>query len=172
MVRWCEFADESLSGSTWSTLLDRTVAADVLTPCAVFLQAGESISQAAELFRQTRLEAIAVVDVGGKFVGLCKSEQVVGDAADSHAARLVRDVMTTDVRRFGRHEELTSLMEFFNTDPLAWAAVVHDGRPVGLLSCDSILELSQPVGPFDVATQPHFTDTSEYLLVAGAAAEK
>ena len=169
---WGEFDDESPEARTWGHLLDRTVSADVVTPCAVFLQADEPLSHAAELFQQTRLEAIAVVDVGGKLLGLCKREHVSDQPVDSHSTRLVRDVMVSDVRRFDRHEGFSSLMEFFNDDPLAWAVVAHDGRPVGLLNCDNILGLSRPVRPFGPASGSQITDSTEYLLVPDIAVEK
>jgi diguanylate cyclase (GGDEF)-like protein len=172
VARWDQLDEESAEARTWGCLLDRTVSADVLTPCAVFLQASEPLTQAAELFRQTRLEAIPVVDVDGKLLGLCKREHPGVAPADAHAGSLVRDVMTSDVKRFGRREEFSSLMEFFNDDPLAWAVIVDDGRPVGLLNCDNILGLSQPVPPFRRASDSQFTDSTEYLLVPDVAVEK
>jgi Mg/Co/Ni transporter MgtE len=131
----------------------------------VFLQAGEPALHAAELMRQTGLKAIAVVDAGGRLAGLCTQDQVSDETVDSRSGRLVRDVMTTDVRRFSRQEEFASLMKFFTLDSLAWAVVAHDGRPMGLLNCDSLLALSQPVGTARLAAPPPYTDRTEYLLV-------
>ncbi len=142
-----------------------TVAGDVLTPCTVFLQAGEPASHAAELMHQTQLKAIAVVDTVGRLVGLCTQEQVSCKTVDGRSGQLVRDVMTTDVRRFSRQEDFASLMDFFNLDTLAWAVVAHDGRPVGLLNCDSLLAMSEPVGTAALAAATPYTDRTEYLLV-------
>jgi diguanylate cyclase (GGDEF)-like protein len=165
VVQWSATISETREVHRLGELFQEIVASDVLTPCTVFLQAGEPATHAAELMRQTLLEAIAVVDAGGRLVGLCTKDQVSGETVDSRSGRLVRDVMTSDVRRFSRQEEFASLMDFFNLDPLAWAVVAHDGRPVGLLNCDSLLALSQPVGTAALAAPPPYTDRTEYLLI-------
>jgi diguanylate cyclase (GGDEF)-like protein len=172
VTRWGEPADELRLASTPGMLFEGTVAGDVLTPCSVFLQPGEPASHAAELLQQTRLEAIPVVDGSGKLLGLCTQEHAASEDVQRHASRLVRDVMITDVRRFGRQEEFATLMDFFTLDPLAWAVVVDDGRPVGVLNCDSLLALSQPVGALSPASQPRFVETTDFLLVPEASLEE
>ncbi|MGD9719862.1 MAG: diguanylate cyclase [Pirellulales bacterium] len=170
VVRYNEFAGEAHLGSTAGRLFERTIARDVLTPCSLFLQPGESVEAAAELLRRSHLEVAPVVDAGGKLQGLFKQDQVAVQTAGGHTARQVRDAMC-DVRSFQSSEELATLMDFFNQDPLAWAVVVQDGRPLGLLNCDSLLSLSQPVRIRDAAPQPD-TLTTDYLLVPDACQEE
>ncbi|MGE3807762.1 MAG: diguanylate cyclase [Gemmataceae bacterium] len=169
-VRYNEFAGEAHLGSTAGRLFERTVARDVLMPCSLVLQPGETIEHAAQLLRRSHLEAAPVVDAGGKLLGLFKPDQVALASAGGHASRQVRESMS-DVRHFQSHEELATLMEFFNQDPLAWAVVVQDGRPLGLLNCDSLLALSHPVRIRDAASQPD-TLTTDYLLVADVCQEE
>ncbi len=164
VTRFDELQDEAHETRVQNRLFERTTARDVLIPCHVSVQASDSLAHAADLLRHAALDAIPVVDEGGKLLGLCKRDQSVGPASSSHSDRLVKDAMSP-VRGFRQDEGMATLIDYFNQDPLAWAAVVENGRPLGLVNCDSLLALSQPASASRLAAAAHYSETIEYLLV-------
>jgi CBS-domain-containing membrane protein len=169
VTRWADVVGETHEINSIGRLFERTHARDILTPCSVLLKADEPAANAAELMRQTQLECIPVVDRSGKLVGLCQRDHVADPSTDGHSSRLVRDVMTTDVQRFGADEDFATLMDFFSAETLAWAVVIDHGRPLGTLNCDSLLALSKPVSSIGPATRGEYSDSTEYLLVPDVA---
>jgi CBS-domain-containing membrane protein len=129
------------------------------------LEPEESVERAQELLRQTRLEAIPVIDECGKLQGLFTQDSAAAEPQSNHDHHLLRDAMSTDLRTMRPQDDLASLMAFFNQDPLAIAVVVHEGRPIGLLDCDSLLALPQPIVLGRHAPKSRCTEASEYLLV-------
>jgi diguanylate cyclase (GGDEF)-like protein len=172
VVRWGECADDQVASQPWDNFFGRTVAADVLTVCTVFLQEDESLQRAQALFQQTRLEAIPVVDAAGKLIGLCTEDHLDENSAEGKQSGLVRDVMVPSPRHFGPREDLSTLIKFFDAEPLAWAVIADNDRPLGLLTCDGLLGLSRPAGPLAGSKKSSFTDSTEYSLVPDFAVEE
>ena len=164
VVPWDEVASQSHAINLQSMVLEGTLARHVMTPCPVFLHADDSSGYAAELLRQTRLEALPVVDAGGHLTGLCKQD-LLGNSPRRGADQRVSDVMSSNVRRFRSAEDVAALIDFFNQDPLAWAVVVDDGPPLGLVSCDSLVALSQQAHAASVVCEEPYDETTAYLLV-------
>ncbi len=165
VVRCREFGSDTRELIPHGKLLEGTVAGDVMIPCAVFVQPNESIGEVVDLFHQTRLEGIPVVDGDGKLLGLCEQANVIAVPESQHATRVVRDVMTTDIPTFGEREGLTVLMDFFNRDPRSLVIVAREGRPVGFVTCNCLVALSRPVTSGSLAAESKYCDTTEYLLV-------
>jgi diguanylate cyclase (GGDEF)-like protein len=124
---------------------ERTTISEVMTPCTVFLHGHELLSEAAELLKRTRLEAIPVVDGEGMLLGLCERPRVTAVAELDQPTRLVRDSMTTNVQTFDRHQKLAALMQFFSQDDRSWVVVVDGKRPIGYVTCDGLVALSSPL---------------------------
>ena len=165
VVRYGEFGADARELIAPAKLFDGTVARGVMTPCTVFLQSDEPVGQAVSLLHQTRLDAIAVVDAEGKLLGLCEQGQVITVDESQYSTQRVRDVMTTDVQRFGEQEEFATLLDFFTRDERSLAVVVDAERPVGLITCNSLLAMSKPVTTGSLAPESQYSDTSEYLMV-------
>lgn len=165
VVRHGEFAADHDELTNPRKLFERTVARDVMTPCTVFLRPGEPIGQAIELCHQTRLEALAVVDADGSLVGLCEQAQLALVPETEYASRLVSDVMTREAQQVEEDATFASLMELFTRDSQASLVVVHDRRPIGVVTCNSLLVLPQPLTTESLAAEGEYRDTSEYLLV-------
>lgn len=163
--KWNEFGRDALAPVGLDKVFERTVARDVMTPCTVFLKADESLSRAVELHERTRLEAIPVVDSAGQLLGLCQKDTAAVALKTDGEHRLVHDAITTVVQRFDQRDDFPTLMQFFTHDPLALAVVVDDARPLGILNCDSLLALSRPVAPENLAAKRPCGDTSDYLRV-------
>lgn len=165
VVRHGEFAADHEELTNPRKLFERTVARDVMTPCTVLLRPGETVGQAIELFHQTRLEAIAVVDADGLLLGVCDQAQVALVPEAEYASRRVSDVMTRDAQHVEENATFASLMESFTRDPQSSLVVIQEGRPIGVVTCNSLLVLPQPLTTESLAADGQYRDTSEYLLV-------
>ncbi|MEX2112323.1 MAG: diguanylate cyclase [Pirellulales bacterium] len=171
VMRYDEIAGETSPLNLQSKVLERTTARHVMTPCPVYLQGDDSSVYAGELLRQTRLEALPVVDEGGQLLGLCKQE-LLDNSPRRGPDQCVSSAMIADVHRFRPADDVAALIDFFNNDPLAWAVVVEQGQPLGLLSCDSLVALSQSASSNNPAGNEPFDATTAYLLVPDLALEE
>jgi two-component system, cell cycle response regulator len=165
VVRQGEHSPEIGQPVAYEQLFERTVARDVMTPCSVYLQAGEPLAEAVELLRRTQLEEVPVVDAEGRLLGVCEQSTAARVPEAEHATRKVRDCMTTDVQTFGEYEKLTGLLDFFTRDRRLSTVIVQDGRPVGFVTCDTLVALSRPVRPSRLEADAIYSDKSAYLLV-------
>ncbi len=161
-----QWAAMAANGELFAT----TLARDVMTPCALFLNHDESIDQAHALMELTRLTAIPVVDNEGKLAGVVTAAQL--DAAftkakprGSNSVKLVRHVMTTDVTKFDEKTPLSELMEFFTGEAAPLAVIVRDRRPKGLVHCQGLAALNDRLTADHFHTTAPRTSTSEDLLV-------
>jgi diguanylate cyclase (GGDEF)-like protein len=164
IVRWGEFRDDANDLGP-NRLFERATARDVMTPCTVFLRADEPAGHAIELLHRTRLEGIPVIDGEGKLVGLCEQHALASLPEAHYETHRIREVMTTDVATFDQQESFASLMEFFTRDSRSLTIVVHKSRPVGFVTCDSLLALPQPISTATLAGAASYRDSSDYLLV-------
>ena len=146
-------------------LFERTVARDVMTPCTVYLQPDEPAGQAIDLLERTRLDAIAVVDAGGKLVGVCERDNMITVAESEYSKRTVRELMSTDVQTFGEQEKFSSLLDFFTRDQRSSVFVVERDRPIGFVTCNGLLAMSKPLSTDSLAAASEYSDSSDYLLV-------
>ncbi len=164
VIRHGELAAEPEELTSPRKLFERTVAKDVMTPCTVLLRPDETVGQAVDLMHQTRLDAVVVVDADGKLFGLCEQSQLLPIHEADYGSRQVRDVAAHDAHTVEEDEPFATLMERFTHDPRP-LVVVHKGHPVGLVTCNSLLVLPQPLTTESLAAEAQYRDTSDYLLV-------
>jgi diguanylate cyclase (GGDEF)-like protein len=164
VVTWSQRNAQSSEQLTSQTLFDRTVARDVMTPVTVRLQPQETVAEALALIARTGLEAIPVVDSKGKLAGVCQEAELAEVAEDDGTSRTVGDVLATEVKAFDAHESLSTLLAYFNEEDAPLAVVVDGGRPLGIVTCDSLIVMSRPVEVASLAAAA-YADSSEYLLV-------
>ena len=145
-------------------LFEQTIVRDVMTPCTVFLGPNEPVAEAIELLDRTRLDGIAVVDAKGKLLGVCERVSLA-ELAETDDARSLRDAMTTDIQSFNESESLAALMDYFTRDNSSLVIAVSGDRPVGFVTCNSLVALSRPVKNGSLAADHEYCDNSDYLLV-------
>jgi diguanylate cyclase (GGDEF)-like protein len=166
VVTWSDRNAQAAQQLTPENLFARTVVWDVMTPATVYLQPEESVGEAISLVERTRLEAIPVVDAKGKLVGVCHEAELAEVPETDYAKRTVGDVLTSGVKTFDRHESLATLMAYFKDDTATLIVVVDGGRPVGIVTCDSLVAMSRPVEAGSLAAGAKYDDSSAYLLVS------
>ena len=162
---WADFAAPG-------KLFERTTARDVMMPCSLVLRGDETVAEAAELFRQTRLDAMPVVDAGGKLTGLVFQESVVGGPVDTRCAPTqngnlrVGNVLTTDMPVYDEDTSFATLRDFFTRDSRSTIVIVSDDRPTGLVTPNSLAALSTPLSTESFTPAGPYRDDSTYLQVS------
>jgi hypothetical protein len=121
-------------------LFERTVLRDVMTPCTVFLRPQETVGEAIELCKRTRLDDLVVIDGKGKLLGVCQRAEL--HAQDDDSTRQVLEVMATEVQTFAAGESLASPRNI--TGDVASPVVVVDERRPSAVTCNSLVALSRP----------------------------
>ncbi len=159
-----ELAAEPRAFEASEQLFESTTVRDVMTPCTVFLGPDEPVAEAIELLDRTRLDGIPVVDGKGKLLGVCE-RICLAELAETDHAGSVREAMTADVQTFTEAESLAALMEHFTRDNSSLAVVVDGNKPVGFVTCNSLVALSRPVKSSSLLADAEYCDTSDYLLV-------
>jgi two-component system cell cycle response regulator len=161
---WNKFA---AGGKLFST----TLARDIMVPCGVFLSIDETVEQGQAMLEQTRLSALPVLDREGKFAGLVTASQLKGKssrpakARSSGSVRMLRHHMITDAPKFNESATLSELMEFFTAEQGSVAVVLRDQRPTGLVYCQSLAALNEPLAREHFVPVLPYATNSEYLLV-------
>lgn len=149
------------------TLFAHTTVTEVMAPCTVFLKPHEPLADAAELLKRTRLDAIPVIDTDGLLLGVCERARVAAAPEFDYPARLVRDLLTTNVQTFEASANLSSLMQFFSRDERSLAVIVDGKRPIGLVTCDSLVALSRPLTAESLASESlHAGDDEDELRLS------
>lgn len=146
-------------------LFERTLARDVMTPCAVFLRPDDSTRHAAEMLAQTQLKQIPVVDVGGKLFGLASHESLALAAESNGKPSPVRDAVERNPDTVCETATFADLMEFFTTSSASFVLVVNDERPTGFVTRQGLAALSAPLTSESFAARGPLSAESEYLLV-------
>lgn len=167
VVRSGQFAEES---QAWNELVSQgrlfegTIARDVMTPCTLVLGVDDPLDRAAALFARSRLEILPVVDGQGRLAGVLENAAIVG-MSPADAASPVGALMETAPLARDEETPFDELMEFFRQQPAARLVIQRDGRPTGLVTANSLLALSVPLGSESFAPAEPFSTTSDFLLV-------
>ena len=156
-------------------LFETTFARDVMHLCPVLLHMDETLDQAHSLLSQTGLPHAPVVDGENRLAGIVSLDQVAaarlrnprprGDQLGSSSVRLVRQVMTNDVKRFDVDATLAELMEFFTGESGSLAVIVRGKEPRGIVYCHSLASLNERLTADHFATSHIISGTSADLLV-------
>lgn len=149
-------------------LFENTIARDVMIPCPAFLQSAHDLKHARELFQQSQLDELPVVNQQGKMLGLLGRSHLPADPTrSSRWLAKAGDLMDADVKTVSETESFSSLMEFFMEDsPSNHVAVVirHD-KPVGIVYRSGLAALSEPLNVASFAPNEPYSDASDYLIV-------
>lgn len=166
-TQWQKLAD---SGE----LLASATAGDVMLPCPATVYAGDSLEQAQVLLRSTRLPVLPVVDADGALLGLIRAEDVVsnlgpanGTSARGSSVRLVRKLLHSQVVRCEDSAPLAHLMELFTGQEESVAVIQRAGRSVGLVFCQQLAALTQPLSREQLSLGPNGFEPDGELLVVG-----
>lgn len=124
---------------TAGQVFDRSTAADILVPCEP-LRADDSWAVAAAWFERFQLDAVPVVDSTGNLLGAVSIERRPEDLSD----RVEDDLVAPP--SFDPGAEFAALREFFVEQDWPAAAIVQEGRPVGVVTPDTLAALTAPIG--------------------------
>lgn len=142
-------------------LFERTTVRDVMTPCTVRVHPDETVGQAVALFRQTRMEAIPVVDAEDHLVGLVTHENLRQQSAPGQT---IAQVMTSKVPQFEESTRFSSLMDFFAQQNEPLTLIVRGQRPTGFVTRNSLRALIEPITASTFSIGGDW-DTGDELLV-------
>jgi diguanylate cyclase (GGDEF)-like protein len=123
-------------------LFETTVAGDVMIPCSIVLRRDESIQGASSRLGNRGSTAIPVVDGVGTYVGYV-TEKAIAEAKDGQER--VRDLPIADAPCVDEKTKFANLIDFFTQNPHSLVFIVGNGRPVGLVTRNSLTALSDPV---------------------------
>jgi diguanylate cyclase (GGDEF)-like protein len=158
VVRHGQFADED---QKWvelaqnGALFERTLARDIMVPCTLVVRKEDTLAEAAALFEQTQLQALPVVDEEGKLAGLLTASTArLRLSADEGGGKPASSAMTSDVASFDERTTLDALIDYFTQESPLAIAIVHKGRPTGLVTPSSLATLSEQL------TTDSFSDNS------------
>ena len=136
------------------TLFVRTLARDIMVPCTLVVRKEDTLAEASALFEQTQLQALPVVDEEGKLAGLLTASTVrLRLEADAASDKPASSAMTSDVASFDERTTLDALIDYFTQESPLAIAIVHKGRPTGLVTPSSLATLSEQL------TTESFSDT-------------
>jgi len=173
---WKKDADAWNKTSSGGQLFSTTRALDVMTPCSVFVGVDDLADEADSLLAQTRLPSIPVLDREAKLAGLYSASRGTGkqsrpnNSRVSGSVRLVRHVMSKDAARFDESASLDELMEYFTGEHNSTAVIVRRERPVGIVHCQSLAALNEPLSRNQFLPAIPFSTGSEYLMIPEVAA--
>lgn len=132
-------------------LLATATAGDVMLPCPATLYGNDTLEQADALLKLTRLPALPVINAEGGLIGLIRAEDVTETlsqgvpASQGGSSRLVQKLVQTKVARCDDHIPLAQVIELFTNQSEAVAVVQRAGRSVGLVFCQQLAALTQPI---------------------------
>ncbi len=140
---------------------EQTVARDVMTPAPIVLGRDQTVAQAAALFRQTRLEVVAIVDRWGKLAGVLLPQHVQPHVPGNTP---LAEIMSTDMTSYDEQTEFATLMEFFAVEEGSLAVIVFEEKPTGFVTPAALASLSDPLFKNSFAPSSPLR-TTDYLLV-------
>ena len=155
--------DDSAADAQLTHLFDRTTAGDVATPITLLLRHDESLATAQSLLAANGLCHLPVVDKHGKLLGVVAAEGLTRSTCAG--ARTVRDAMLSHVAELDHAASFEDLMNQFGDDACSLIAVLHSGKPVGFVTRDSLVALSQPIKSDTFAPHNGFSSSSQYLVI-------
>jgi Mg/Co/Ni transporter MgtE len=123
-----------------------STAGGMMNPDFVSVPGGSSAAQALERVRDADLEeqhvaVVFVIDAAGKLLGTVSLAELVRADAQAHASDLVA-ASTPSVAPEAEVPEVARLMSDYNL--IALPVLDAEGRPIGIISVDDVLELLVP----------------------------
>jgi diguanylate cyclase (GGDEF)-like protein len=168
VARFGQYDDESKAWEELASpgkLFERTLARDVMAPCAALLRSDQPMARAESLLRRTRLNALPVVDRSGKLVGLLREEEIPVKTAGGRSSEKVSDRMTTDVATCDENTSFEELIHSFKQESQSPLIIVEQGRPTGFVTPRILAALSEPLKTDSFASDGSCTHTSDDLVI-------
>ena len=163
LVRAGEHDEES---KTWrdlavrGNLFKRTVARDVMTPCALMLPAGAAIGEAHHQLKRSGLRIAPVVNHATKLVGIVSEAAAAAAVEQGESGPVSKLVDRVEVNCFDEDSSFRELFDFFVEGTGETVSVVRDGTPVGLISRQDLAALIEPMTTQTETTNSAASDTS------------
>ncbi|MCW5745373.1 MAG: CBS domain-containing protein [Alphaproteobacteria bacterium] len=164
-------------------------AKDVMTRQVHTLPATASIFEAVQLLLSSHVSAVPVVDGDGRLVGIVSEADLVhrvelgtehrrswllrmlrddtaaaADYIKSHARR-VADIMTTKVHTAREDAPLAEIARLMDEHHVKRVPIVHDGKPVGIVSRANLLQGLMAFRPSPTAPQATDQDLRDAVMV-------
>jgi diguanylate cyclase (GGDEF)-like protein len=158
-----QFKDEELAWAELAApgkLFEQTAAHHVMIPLPLVLTHDQTAGRAAELLKATRLDALCIVDPGGRLAGIVTHET---DLSNRDAALM--EVLDAEVAAFDESTPFATVFEFFTAGAQPLAVITRRGRPTGIITQEKLATLGEPASTARFAASSPYTDTSEYLVV-------
>jgi GGDEF domain-containing protein/predicted transcriptional regulator len=152
-------------------LFASTTARDVMSLCPFVFSRDETVETAAALLHQSSVPVAPVVDEAGNFVGTVTPSQLgaktPADSAgrQSGSVRLLRHCASSDAPQFDEQASLIELLDYFAADPQPYGIVLSKRRPVGVIYCESLACLSEPIAAESLIPVAGEAARGEFLLV-------
>lgn len=148
-------------------LFEHTTARDVMTPCPMLLREDDTLRHAGWLLRQTRCDALPVVDAEGCLAGFLSADEASEWSGRGEAETHLAELMTTEVPTCEEAADFATLMGILAEGTSPQVVIVSDGRPTGLVTPAALALLSEPLTKDTFASGTPST-SSDYLMVAEA----
>jgi len=121
-------------------LFSGVLARHVMTPIISPLRDGESLDQAAQWLVGYRLGSVPVIDSDEHLVGiLSEKDLVTAIRSSSQWNQSVGDIMTKIVVTYDEYTPVQKIWGFLSRASVRQIVVVRDTKPVGLISCSSLV---------------------------------
>ncbi len=161
VVRCGQFDEETRNWENLARagrLFENTTARDIMLPCPRAVAQDMDARTASQLFPQTGLHDLPVIDHQEAVVGLLRGSAVAGDMPRRSGWRAsVADLMVNDAPIVDEDSSFNSLMDYFmdESKPCDVVIVARRSHPIGLVYRSGLAALSQPLnrGSFAPATE-------------------
>lgn len=143
-----------------------TLARDVMTPFTLTLRDDDALASAADVFEQTKLEWLPVVDRHGRFAGVVERRELTDCRAESNEAATPIGEVAQGVRQLPDSAAFGAVMDCFVRHEESVVVIVCNGRPEGFVAREQFLALVRRVSA-DMFAWPggEFTSGTECLVV-------
>lgn len=147
-------------------LFKRTVARDVMTPCALILSSDTNVHDAHQQLSRVGLPMAPVVDDACRLVGIL-TDAVSAAGVEHGSTAPVGDLIDTkEIACFQEESSFRELFDYFVDGSGDAVAVLHDGSPVGLVSREDLAALIEPMS---APTETRDRSESDTSVAVGAA---
>lgn len=125
-------------------VFQKTVAADLMTPCVLTLGEAHGVWHATNLLHKHRLAAAPLVDGSGKCVGII--EQInMPVSADKAGNQSVSSFRSPHAEMCPEETVLSDIMQRFSESETQWLVITRHARPTGIICRDQLADFSQPM---------------------------
>ena len=161
---------------TFHNLFDGFFACDIMIPVTLTVNSTETVSNVADFFLQTQIEALPVVNKKGNFCGMVTEKvfiSLIGNKTRWNEP--IGDLVTQNVISYPTKTPLRVIFDFLCRVSIRQIVIVEENRPVGFLNRSHLLRwmrnmwasMSQDfdsIFPHDITTRT-FSDLKKFILL-------